>query len=48
MSSSTWEVRWGLSERQTVARAERVGGPGAESKVDAIIGWPDLRQRSSA
>jgi hypothetical protein len=32
----------GLSERQAVAWAERVGGPDAESKVEAIIGWRAL------
>lgn len=32
----------GLSERQAVAWSEKVSGPDAESKVDAIIGWRDL------
>jgi hypothetical protein len=32
----------GLGERQAVAWSEKVGGLGAESKVDAIIGWRDL------
>jgi len=29
----------GLSERQAVVWSEKVGGPVADSKVDAIIGW---------
>jgi len=32
----------GLSERQALAWAEKVGWPDAESKVDAIIGWREV------